>query len=524
MRILPSGNSPHWALLGALTLVTLSLPCAHAKPEQGVIPRLVAAPAATPTEAPGIAPGNDPNLFVSLAKKVVPSVVNISTLSRVKSPFPPGSPEELFRRFFEDFFGGRGMPPGMPPEGNDDEGGGEGGRAPRAMALGSGFIIDASGVILTNNHVVAEADEIKIHFTEAPDERPSDGEVIGRDPDLDVALIRVKSKRKMVPLPLGDSEKLEVGEYVMAVGNPFGQGHSVTHGIISAKGRIAPDLPLLNYLQTDAPINPGNSGGPLVNLQGEVIGINNAIEARAQGIGFAIPSHSVKAVLPQLKEKGTVSRGYIGLLVEPLRPEIAEGVGAGKHTGAPFVTHVYPGDPAARAGIKPYDVIILFDKKPLKTATDLVAAVTATPPGARVPIKVLRAGKEVALTLEIEKRPAQKDLRGSERGQKAPPKKSKGGLSLQDLTPEVADRLGLDSAKDRGVVVVAVEQGSAADRAGLLQGDLIVEVDQKPISDVKAYESLVKAKGSYLLRIRRKDPSGLDAYTVIVLSLKESKS
>ena len=214
------------------------------------------------------------------------------------------------------------LPPGPPPANPKN--------LPKAMSLGTGFIIDSSGLILTNNHVVADADEIKISFTESLDEKPTDGEVVGRDTELDVALIRVKSKREMVAVSFGDSDALEVGEYVIAVGNPFGQGHSVTHGIISAKGRLAPDFPLANYLQTDAPINPGNSGGPLVNLKGEVIGINNAIDQRAQGIGFAIPINLVKKVLPQLRTKGTVSRGYIGVLVNEMTPEIAPKLGVPK--------------------------------------------------------------------------------------------------------------------------------------------------------------------------------------------------
>ena len=301
----------------------------------------------------------DPNIFVNLAKKVVPSVVNISTLSTPKGGFRPGSPDEMFRRFFEDFLRNHGGIPDQGEEGEAPKGGG----GPKAMSLGSGFIIDESGLILTNNHVVAEADEIKIQFTEETDEKPTDGEVVGRDPELDLALIRVKTKRKLIALSFGDSDALQVGEYVSAVGNPFGQGHSVTHGIISAKDRKAPDFQLANYLQTDAPINPGNSGGPLVNLKGEVIGINNAIDQRAQGIGFAIPSNSVLKVLPQLKSKGVVTRGYIGILVNELSPEIAAKLSIDKNTIAPFVTHVYPGEPADRAGIKPYDVILELNGK-----------------------------------------------------------------------------------------------------------------------------------------------------------------
>ena len=262
------------------------------------------------------------------------------------------------------------------------------------MSLGTGFIIDSSGLILTNNHVVADADEIKISFTESLDEKPTDGEVVGRDPEIDIAVIRVKTKHEMVPVAFGDSDALEVGEYVTAIGNPFGQGHSVTHGIISAKGRLAPDFPLANYLQTDAPINPGNSGGPLVNLKGEVIGINNAIDQRAVGIGFAIPINLVKKVLPQLRSKGTVSRGYIGVLVNEMSPEIAAKLGVPKDSNSPFVTHVYQDAPADKAGLKDYDVILEFNGKPIHSGSELIMAVTSIEVGDSVPVKISRNGSE----------------------------------------------------------------------------------------------------------------------------------
>ena len=299
----------------------------------GVIQVLPFKGARTSTEAYGSFSANAPsdfNVFVHLSKKIVPSVVNISTVSTVKGLYGLNGQDEILRRFFGELFQqypGRGRSgemdeeeEGLPQYSNP----GKNSRLPKSMSLGTGFVIDASGLILTNNHVVADADEIKISFTESKDEKPTDGEVVGRDPELDVALIKVKTQHDITPVVLGDSDALEVGEYVMAVGNPFGQGHSVTHGIISAKGRIAPDFPLANYLQTDAPINPGNSGGPLVNLKGEVVAINNAIDQRAHGIGFAIPINVVKTVLPQLKSKGVVSRGFIGILVGQLNAEIAK--------------------------------------------------------------------------------------------------------------------------------------------------------------------------------------------------------
>jgi len=479
----------------------------------------------------------DANIFVSLSKKIVPSVVNISTVTTVKgggNGMYPGNQDDLFRKFFEEFFhnhqgnqgprggGGddddqsddQGPPQGPPPKG---------GKLPKAMSLGSGFIIDSSGLILTNNHVVVDADEIKIAFTEDPDEKPVDGEVVGRDTELDIALIKVKTKREMQAVPLGDSDALEVGEYVIAVGNPFGQGHSVTHGIISAKGRLAPEFPLTSYIQTDAPINPGNSGGPLVNLKGEVIGINNAIDQRAVGIGFAIPINVVKKILPQLRTKGTVSRGYIGVLVNELTPDVSAQMGVSKDLRAPFVTHVYPGDPADKAGIKTYDIILQFNGKPVHTAAELIAAVTSVNVGDSVPVKVSRNGKDVDLKIKITQRPGAQQLSEGEKDKKDKKKEPNHldtGMTLDDLTPEITHELGM-SDKTKGVVISQVGYGSAADRAGLVRGDVILEVNRKPVKDVDAFYSIVKEKKSYLLRVRRADPQGREAFSVIVLDLKE---
>lgn len=475
------------------------------------------------------------NIFVNLAKKVVPSVVNISTLTTVKGsgiPAPGGSPDDMLRRFFGDLFkqyhGGQGYggprggqeedeeEPGPPPPGSGPK------NLPKAMSLGTGFIIEP-GLILTNNHVVAEADEIKISFTESPDEKPTDGEVVGRDPELDVALIRVKSKQEMLPLAFGDSDALEVGEYVMAVGNPFGQGHSVTHGIISAKGRLAPDFPLANYIQTDAPINPGNSGGPLVNLKGEVIGINNAIDQRAQGIGFAIPINIVKKILPQLKTKGTVTRGYIGVLVSEMSPEVATKLGVKKDLRAPFVTNVYPDAPAEKAGLKPYDVILEFNGKPIHTSNELILAVTGIEVGQTVPLKISRSGAEKTLQIKVTQRPGSQELAATG---KDVPKKKKGkkapagpdtGMELDDVTAEIARELGMP--KPTGAYVRSIAYGGPADKAGLSQGDVILEVDRKAVKDADHFFSLVKEKKSYLVRVRRSEGQGQDVYSVVVLDL-----
>ena len=367
----------------------------------------------------------DPNVYVGLAQRVIPSVVNISTLTFVKGFQGGGRPEDLFRQYF---FGG----------GGDDEGGvfqsgpSSGGRRrspglnrgphgniqiPRSAALGTGFVIDPNGIILTNNHVVAEADEIKISFTEDHSEKPVEGKVIGRDTELDIALIRVKTDRKLTALPLGDSDRLQIGEYVAAVGNPFGQGHSISHGIVSQKGRPAPEFPLATYIQTDAPINPGNSGGPLLNLKGEVIGINDAIDPRAHGIGFAIPINLVKRELEQLQSKGTIARGYLGVLVGELNPELAEKIGAGRDTEAPVVTQVYPDSPAREAGLKPYDVVLAINGTPVHTATAMTAAVASLPAGDKVSIKISRDGREKSIAVTLGRRPQPQEVSRADFGQ-----------------------------------------------------------------------------------------------------------
>jgi serine protease Do len=391
------------------------------------------------------------------------------------------------------------------------------------MSLGTGFIIDSTGLILTNNHVVAEAEEIKIIFTEDEDEKPTDGQVVGRDPELDLALIRVKTNRQLVPLPLGDSDTLEVGEYVMAVGNPFGQGHSVTHGIISAKQRRAPDFQLANYLQTDAPINPGNSGGPLVNLKGEVIGINNAIHQGAQGIGFAIPISLVKTVLPQLRSKGSVSRGYIGVGIQELTPQITTKLNLPKNLRGPIVTEIRPGEPADKAGLKPYDVILEFNGKPVKNGAELVSKVTATGIDQSVPIKVWRKGGEQNLTIKISQRPNGQQAANKEpKKNKKDPKKAHvdTGMEVETLDSQTKKELGMkDSAT--GIVVTNVAYGGAADRSGLMRGDVIIEVDTKTIKDEDDFYSVVKEKKSYLLRVRRVDPRGTEVFQVVVLDFNK---
>ncbi len=474
-------------------------------------------------------PGVGVNVFVQLSKKVVPAVVNISTFAKVRAPSPQGTPDDFFR-FFEGFFGEGFQPPGFrgpqmrrPGPKREPQA-----PVPRAMSLGTGFIIDRSGLILTNHHVVAQADEIKVSFTEQLDEKPVDAEVIGQDAELDVALLKVKTKRELEILPLGDSDALEVGEYVMAVGNPFSQGHTVTHGIISAKDRIAQEQPFTRYLQTDAPINPGNSGGPLLNLSGAVIGINNAIDPRAHGIGFAIPINAVKSILPQLKTRGRVSRGYVGVLVAELSPEmapeLAAKLGARKGSKGVFVTNVEPGQPAEKAGVQNYDVISEVNGKVIQSTSDLIGAVTSIPVGEEAKLKINRAGKEMTLSVKVAERPSGQVRRvAPDRSKKGegPKKKSRfnTGMQLEKVTPDLAKEWGFDG-KSTGILITQIEYGSPADRAGLQRGEIILDVDRKSVADPEYFESVLEAGKSHLLRLKKLDPEGREIFRVVILNLQ----
>jgi len=425
--------------------------------------------------------------FVVLAKKLKPLVVNISTtqVSEGRGSHEFSSPfgdEDPFNDFWRRFFGG---PAPRGPQ--------------RQRSLGSGFIIDGDGSILTNNHVVENAQKIVVKL--AADDREFEAKVIGRDAKTDIAVIKINAKTNLPAATLGDSDRLEVGEWVVAIGNPFGLDSTVTSGIVSAKGRHIGQGPYDNFIQTDASINPGNSGGPLINLRGEVIGINTAIFSRTggnMGIGFAIPINLVKEVLPQLRGKGKVTRGFLGVLIQKVTPEIAESLGMDKGNGA-LVANVTKDGPADKAGVKVGDVIIEFDGKEVKDSSDLPIIVARTPVDRRARMKVLRDKKEITLTVSVG------ELKDEEVVASAP-EKGELGLTVQRLTPQMAESLGLD--KPEGVVVTAIEPGSAADEAGIRRGDVIVEVDRKLIRNLDEYKKAVAAirKGrGVLFLVRRGD-------------------
>jgi serine protease Do len=414
--------------------------------------------------------------FVPLAEKLEPVVVNISTTQGApKSPArgqPSPSPDpfggqdpfggndpfsDFWRRFFGDQFGAPGGPPAAPRRG-----------------LGSGFIIDQKGLVLTNNHVVENADKITVKLS---DEREFDAKVVGRDPKTDLAVIQINDgKGKFPAAPLGDSSRLQVGEWVVAMGSPFGLDNTLTAGVVSAKGRQIGAGPYDNFIQTDASINPGNSGGPLVNLRGEVIGINTAIFSRTGGnlgIGFAIPINSAKEILPELINKGKVTRGWLGVSIQRITPEIAQALGLEKNQGA-LVSSVVEGSPAAQAGVQAGDVIVDFAGERIDDSSKLPAIVARTEVGKNVNMTVLRDKKRMPLSVKIA------ELKEEEVVASAP-QSGNLGMTVQNMTPELAKTLGLNRAE--GVVITSVEPQSTAAEAGLQRGDVILEVDRKKISN-----------------------------------------
>lgn len=402
--------------------------------------------------------------FVDLAKRLSPAVVNIST-TRVGDADPmfrgPFGWEDPFSEFWKRYFHGP-----FPYSGPF-----------RHRSLGSGFIIDPEGFILTNNHLIQNAERILVKLS---DEREFEARVVGKDPKMDIALIKVDAKRSLPTAALGDSERLKVGEWVLAIGNPFGLDHSVTAGIVSAKGRTIGAGPYDNFIQTDASVNPGNSGGPLVDMQGEVVGVNTAIFTRSGGnigIGFAIPINLVKGFIPQLREKGKVVRGWLGVTAQATTPAIAESLGLEESRGA-LVARVSKGGPGDLGGIEVGDVVVEFDGKKIKEAGNLAFVVANTPVGKKVVVKVIRDKREVALTVRVG------ELKGEEVVASAKGENEL-GLTVQAMTPQIAESLGLDRAE--GAVVASVRPGSPAHDAGLRRGDVILEIDRKPIRNLSDY-------------------------------------
>lgn len=436
----------------------------------------VATPAVLPVASVG--PGGTIPLpdFTELVNRLSPSIVNISTVSEEEE-------DQLQRRRERDpfdFFYHFG---------------------PR-RSLGSGFVLDASGYIITNHHVVDEATEIVVRMN---DEKEYKAEIVGGDAKTDIAVIKISDASGLVPVPLGDSDDLKVGEWVVAVGSPFGLDHTVTAGIVSAKGRKInrPDQsPYDDFIQTDAAINPGNSGGPLVNLKGQVVGINTAIYSRSGGnigIGFAIPINLARQIVPQLKETGYVTRGWLGVLIQPVDEDIAKSLDLPEAQGA-LVAKVFADSPAAKAGVEVGDVIVEFDGQRIRKSNDLPSIVAATPVGKAVRLTLVRAGSQKTVDVTIAKLE-------EEAVEAKPVKADELGLSVQDMTPEIANDLGLPR-DSKGVVVSGVRRGSPADEAGLRAGDVIESIGNQPVDDVKGFRKFLSARDpadSVLVLVRRGD-------------------
>ncbi|MDH3520644.1 MAG: Do family serine endopeptidase [Myxococcales bacterium] len=424
-----------------------------------------------------ITPVGVPSSFADLAERVAPGVVNISTEKTVV-----GNPLEEF--FPSPFF--------HPPFGEHPE------MKRRVPSLGSGFVISKDGFIVTNNHVIEDVDKITVILE---DETEIAAEVVGRDPKTDVALLRVETDHELFALPLGNSDAVRPGEWVVAIGNPFGLEHTVTAGIVSAKHRNIQMGMYDDFIQTDAAINPGNSGGPLINLSGEVIGINTAINRNANTIGFAVPINMAKSVLPQLRASGHVTRGWLGVVIQDITPELAEALGLGDQSGA-LVSKVVEDGPAEAAGIQREDVIRKFDGQPIEDFNDLPRIVAATPVDKKVEVVVLRGGKEKKLTAVIGalEEPELKKLASAPGGGGA----ANWGMRVQDVTPDLADQLGLEHPE--GVVISAVDPSGPAAEAGVRRGDVILEVNREIVKNSEDLEAQLDGAGERaLLLLRRGD-------------------
>ncbi|MDD5284574.1 MAG: Do family serine endopeptidase [Desulfuromonadaceae bacterium] len=427
--------------------------------------------------------------FVELAKKLNPTVVNVRTAKNIKPKQRIQRPQQLppGNNFFDNFF--NRFLDEMPQQ-----------RSHREQSLGTGFMISEDGYILTNNHVVSGADEVMVKLS---DGREVKGEIKGVDEKVDLALIKINDQGKLPFAELGDSDALEVGEWVMAIGNPFGLSHTVTAGIVSAKGRVIGNGPYDDYIQTDASINPGNSGGPLFNSQGKVIGINTAIIAGGGGgIGFAIPISMAKTVVKQLRDSGKVTRGYLGVRFQPLTADLAKSFGLDSEKGA-LVASVEKNTPAERAGLKAGDVILEFNGRLINEGNELSRYVAATPIDKKVKLVIFRDGKKQDISLVVGQL---KD------GDKTSPPGSgresdRLGITVEELNKETADRLGVRDTK--GLVITEVKPGSSAEDSGVMPGTIVIEINGQRPERLSAFNSvIVKLKKGDVVRLLLRRPDG----------------
>jgi serine protease Do len=425
-----------------------------------------------------------PQTFVKLAEQEKPAVVNISITKIIKDHpkifrYPFGRGNNPFEEFFERFFGD------IPQQDF------------KQKSLGSGFIISKDGYILTNSHVVEDVDEIMITLF---NHKEFEAKVIGVDSKTDIALIKIKTWKDLPIAALGDSDKLEVGEWVIAIGNPFGLEHTVTVGIVSAKGRVIGAGPYDEFIQTDASINPGNSGGPLFNIYGEVIGINTAIIPEGQGIGFAIPINVAKDILDDLKQKGEVERGWLGVLIQKVTPDLAEGFGLKEPVGA-LVAKVIEDSPADKAGLKRGDIILSFDGQKIMEYSDLSRMAAKTKRGKKIVLEIIRDGNPQKISVNIGLYPKDDELALNNR-----PHSYRLGMKVEDIPADIENYMNKNIPG--GVIVSEIEPGGPAQGAGLRTGDVILELNRQPINNITDYGAALqklKADETVLLLILRDD-------------------
>lgn len=451
--------------------------------------------------------------FAGVARSVSPAVVFIQVEARAASPAHRFSPpfgehspfdDDFFRRFFGDRLPGM---PGVPRRDSPPD-------ERRAIGQGSGFVFaarkgSAKTYILTNNHVIDQAERIRVKFQ---DGREYDGQVTGRDPQSDIAVVEIRAGDRPA-LAWGDSARLEVGEWVVAIGNPFGLSHTLTVGVVSAKGRTSVGInDYEDFIQTDAAINPGNSGGPLVNLDGQVVGVNTAIFSRSggyMGVGFAIPSNLARVIAEQLVERGEVTRGHLGVVVQPLTPDLAASFAIEAGTGV-LVAQVGDDSPAAKAGLRPGDVVLAYAEEPVKDVGSFRNRVALTRPGSTETLRIVRNGEQKTLQVTIGQL-----ARDRATTQAAAPAKASEeiGLSVQTLTAQLARQL--DAKAGEGVVVSAVRPGSIAARAGIEAGSVILQVDRKPVGTAEAFARAISegSRNRRVLLLIRKD--GVQRYLAL---------
>jgi serine protease Do len=458
---------------------------------------------ATPLAVPS--PRQLSNQFAQISKQLEPSVVNINTESTIKNPHirkgGPDGDSSPFDDFFDRFFGGQG---------------GDGG-AIRERSLGSGVVVDPKGYILTNRHVIDKADRIRVKLQDDPPGVLHDAKVIGSDQETDLAVIKIDADHPLPVAKLGNSDGMQVGDWVLAVGSPFGLQETVTAGIVSAKGRnIVPQRQFQSFIQTDAAINPGNSGGPLVNMEGEVIGINTAILTETNsyaGVGFALPSNTVATVYNQLiGPEHRVARGSIGIMFDAQEnPAIARVYGGGSGI---TISSVVAGSPADQAGLKVGDTITTVDGKNVKTGDELVADIAARKPGSKVALGFIRNGKKDEATVAVADRAklfAKRLGEDQDEGDESTPKQSKFGITVRTVTPSIADRLELTPGK--GVIVQDVKPGSFADDIGFARGDVILEINKQPVNsedDFNRIQSTLHSGQDVVFLVRQRGAGAQD--------------